>query len=195
MSAPLAPTSRARRTDSIVSRVLLLPAPATTGTRPFTSSTTTAMARARSSASMVTASPVVPMGSSTFVPPSSWKRTRARKASSSSAPSWNGVASAVMEPSKVFMPALIRSGPLAAPEVLDALALPHDTPGRSVHQHLRRPGPRVVGGSHAHPVSPGAHEGVQVVLAGQHQGARPCEHVRGLTHRPHDVHLHVPAAA
>ena len=55
-----------------------VPAPPTTVTRPFASSTTTFTARARSSAVIVTASPVVPMGTSTLVPPSICWRTSAR---------------------------------------------------------------------------------------------------------------------
>ena len=78
ISAASAPTSRTRPIASMVSAVLLLPAPATTGTRPFASSTTTRTARTRSAEVMVTASPVVPQGTRPAVPPASCWRTSAR---------------------------------------------------------------------------------------------------------------------
>ena len=55
----------------MVSRVLLEPAPAMTGTLPAAASTATRTTRARSSTVRVTASPVVPMGINPEVPLSS----------------------------------------------------------------------------------------------------------------------------
>src|SRR5689334_13808193 len=137
---------------SMVFAVLLLPAPATTGTLPFASSTTTRTARACSAAVIVTASPVVPQGTRPAVPPASCWRTSARYASSSSAPPRNGVASAVIEPWSFMAPVTLPSGRLAAPEVLDPLPAANHPRPSSGDQNLRRPGPPVVGAGHAHPV-------------------------------------------
>lgn len=67
--------SNARHFSTIVS-VLLDPAPAMTGTRPATRSTTKRATSSSSSCVIVELSPVVPSGSSASVPASSWKSTR-----------------------------------------------------------------------------------------------------------------------
>src|SRR5215475_7681281 len=143
----------------MVSEVLLLPAPATTGTRALDSSTTTRTARTRSEELIVAASPVVPQGTRPAVPPASCWRTSARYASSSSAPPRNGVASAVIDPWSFMTPATLPSGHLTTPEVLDLLpAADHPRPP-SGDQHLCRPGTPVVGARHAHPVRAGPPDG------------------------------------
>src|SRR5262245_526201 len=82
-------------------RVSLLPAPASTGTRPPASSTVRAITRSCSSALSVALSPVVPHGTSTSIFPSTCRRTSRRRAASSSAPSFlNGVTSATPAPAK-----------------------------------------------------------------------------------------------
>ncbi len=63
---------------SMVAWVELLPAPATTGTRPAATSTASRTARERSAAVIVTASPVVPTGTSPEVPCSSCSAMSAR---------------------------------------------------------------------------------------------------------------------
>src|SRR5689334_3887593 len=179
---------------SMVFAVLLLPAPATTGTLPFASSTTARTARDCSAAVIVTASPVVPHGTRPAVPPASCWRTSARYASSSSAPPRNGVASAVIDPWSFMAPATLPSARLAAPEVLDSLPAanhPRPPPG---HEHLRRPGTPVVGARHAHPVRAGAPDGEKRSGLGQHQASAPAQHVGGLADRPHHVHRPRPTA-
>src|SRR5215469_888761 len=188
MRAASAPTSRTRAIPSMVFEVLLLPAPATTGTLPFASSTTTRTARACSAALIVTASPVVPQGTRPAVPPASCWRTSARYASSSSAPPRNGVASAVIDPWSFMAPATLSSGRLAAPEVLDLLpAADHPRP-LSRDEHLRRAGTAVVGAGHGHPVCTGPPDGEHRAWLGQHQPSVPGQHVGGLADRPNDVH-------
>src|SRR5512144_857962 len=169
----------------MVSAVLLLPAPATTGTRPLASSTTTRTARTFSAAVMVTASPVVPHGTSPAVPPASCWRTSARYASSSSAPPRNGVASAVIEPWSFMAPVTLPSGRLAAPEVLHPLPSADHAGPPPGDQHLGRPGAPVVGAGHAHPVRAGAPDGEQRSRLGEYQAAPAGQHVGGLADRSH----------
>src|SRR4029450_13235722 len=161
----------------MVSAVLLLPAPATTGTRPFASSTTTRTARTFSAAVMVTASPVVPQGTSPALPPASCWRTSARYASSSSAPPRNGVASAVIDPWSFMAPVTLPSGHLAAPEVLHRFpAADHPRPPHG-DQHLRGARTPVVGAGHGHAVRAGAPDGEQRAGLGEHQASGPTQHV------------------
>src|SRR5262245_6122127 len=172
----------------MVSAVLFVPAPATTGTRPFASSTTSFTARVFSAAVIVTASPVVPHGTRPAVPPASCWRTSARYASSSSAPPRNGVASAVIDPWSFMALATLPSGRLTAPEVLDLLpAADHPRPP-SGDQHLCRPGTPVVGARHAHPVRAGPPDGGQRAGLGQPEASLPGQPVGGLADRPHHVH-------
>src|ERR1700759_503627 len=82
----------------MASSVELEPAPAITGTRPLACSTQSSITRACSSWLRVGDSPVVPQGTSPWVPSAICQSTRARKASSSTLPFLNGVTSAVREP-------------------------------------------------------------------------------------------------
>src|SRR5690349_3843830 len=85
----------------MASSVELEPAPAMTGTRPaavFTQSSTTCRC---SSCESVEASPVVPQGTSAWVPFAIWRSTRATKALSSTLPPRNGVTRAGQDPLKV----------------------------------------------------------------------------------------------
>src|SRR5712691_7683171 len=95
---PCAPSAAMARVRSTATRVSLLPAPASTGTSPASSSVM-ATTRFCSSALMVTLSPVVPHGTSTSMRASTCRRTRRRRAASSRAPVLvNGVTSAVPAP-------------------------------------------------------------------------------------------------
>src|SRR5262249_50505367 len=76
------------------------PAPATTGTRPLASSMHHSTTRLCSSWLRVGLSPVVPTGTSPWVPSAICQFTSARKAASSSEPFLKGVTRAVKEPLK-----------------------------------------------------------------------------------------------
>src|SRR5688500_19573180 len=94
--APAAFISFERATAFAVS---LEPAPATTGTRPFTCSTVSSTTRRCSAGLIVTASPVDPHGTRKSIPSAICQSISPRSAFSSSAPSLvNGVTSAVPHP-------------------------------------------------------------------------------------------------
>src|SRR5690349_7255102 len=93
-----APAASAWLDRSIASAVLLEPAPAMTGTRPFASSTQTSTTLLCSAWLSVGLSPVVPTGTRPCVPSAICQLTRSRKAFSSNVPSRNGVTKAVNEP-------------------------------------------------------------------------------------------------
>ena len=85
------------------SLVELDPAPATTGTRLFAVLTQISMIRRCSSWLTVGLSPVVPTGTRPCDPSAICQSTKAEKAFSSTAPSANGVMSAVIEPLSIFV--------------------------------------------------------------------------------------------
>ncbi len=87
------------RDCAIARRVSFDPAPATTGTRPATCSTVISTTRQCSAGVSVTASPVVPQGTTKSMPSVTCHSTNRRSAVSSTAPSpLNGVSNAVPHP-------------------------------------------------------------------------------------------------
>ncbi len=100
----------------MASAVLLEPAPAITGTRPAATSTQTFTTSRCSRWESVGDSPVVPTGTSPFVPSAICHSTNARKAFSSKRPSEvNGVTSAVKEPLNMTSNLLIPLADIWAP--------------------------------------------------------------------------------
>src|SRR5271169_2502644 len=96
---PSTPIAANSRPSAITSAVLYPPAPASTGTRPFASSTVISTTRKCSSCVSVGLSPVVPHGTRKSIPASIWRLISARSVDSSSEPSrQNGVTSAVPVP-------------------------------------------------------------------------------------------------
>src|ERR1700744_3455956 len=90
----------------MASLVELEPAPAITGTRPFASSMHHSTTRLCSSWLNVGLSPVVPTGTSPWVPSEICQFTSERKAASSSEPFLKGVTKAVKEPRNFVLAAL-----------------------------------------------------------------------------------------
>src|SRR5947199_10600672 len=82
------------------------PAPAITGTRPLASSTHHSTTRLCSSWLTVGLAPVVPTGTSPWVPSAICQFTSARNAASSSDPFLNGVTKAVNDPRKCVLAAM-----------------------------------------------------------------------------------------
>src|SRR5207253_5195478 len=76
---------------------------------------------------------------------------------------------------------------LAADQVLERLALPYNVVARTVNQHGRGTGPRVVVRGHHVAVGAGAHDGEEVAGRGLLELAVPGEEVAALAYRPHDV--------
>src|SRR3990172_1972922 len=111
----------------MVLAVLLVPEPATTGTRPAAVSMTILTTRSCSSSLRVTDSPVVPQGTRPLVPLRTWYSTSPRSFSSSTAPSLNGVISATSEPENF------------TPDMLTALLSSHQS---SAVSHQRQRGTR-----------------------------------------------------
>src|SRR5579884_2383638 len=97
-SAPSAPASSAARVSRIASAVALEPVPAMTGTRRRAASTTVRTTAMCSSCVSVADSPVEPQGTSPCTPPAICASTSAASAWWSTAPSRNGVTSAVRQP-------------------------------------------------------------------------------------------------
>src|SRR5579875_3338266 len=97
-SAPSAPTSSAARVSRIASAVALDPVPAMTGTRRRAVSTTVRTTAMCSSCVSVADSPVEPQGTRPCTPPAICASTSAASAWWSTAPSRNGVTSAVRQP-------------------------------------------------------------------------------------------------
>src|ERR1700754_5307472 len=90
----------------MASLVELEPAPATTGTRPLTSSMHHSTTRLCSSWLTVGLSPVVPTGTRPWVPSAICQLTSERNAASSTEPFLNGVTKAVNEPRKFVLVAM-----------------------------------------------------------------------------------------
>ena len=97
-SAASAPSSFTRFTDSMHSWVAFEPAPAMTGTRPRTVSTTARTTSERSWAVRVTPSPVVPQGTMPSVPSASCHSVSSRSERKSTPPSFIGVTMATSDP-------------------------------------------------------------------------------------------------
>src|SRR5580692_8043844 len=123
-STALAPACSACSASSIASLVELEPAPAITGTRPFASSMHHSTTRLCSSWLSVGLSPVVPTGTSPWVPSEICQFTSERKAASSSEPFLKGVTRAVKDP---------RNFVLAAMELLPTLVYGLPTPETVIH--------------------------------------------------------------
>src|SRR5947207_13978517 len=101
---PSAPVSTASSASATACGVLLPPAPARTGTRPFAVRTVISTTRRCSSNESAGFSPVVPHGTRKLIPSPICQSTSFASASSSSAPSvLNGVTSAVPAPLNVVM--------------------------------------------------------------------------------------------
>src|SRR6202012_1302098 len=105
-STALAPAFSACSASSIASLVELEPAPAITGTRPLDSSMHHSTTRLCSSWLSVGLSPVVPTGTSPWVPSEICQFTSERKAASSSEPFLKGVTKAVKEPRNFVLAAM-----------------------------------------------------------------------------------------
>src|SRR4051794_19620665 len=80
-----APTRSAYLTRSIAPAVVIEPTPATTGTRPATAETYSSMTRRCSSGLRLVNSPVVPHGTSPWIPAPTRRSTRVTRAASSTA--------------------------------------------------------------------------------------------------------------
>jgi hypothetical protein len=103
--AALAPARLACCVSSIASAVEFEPVPAMTGTRPETAAMQSSTTRLCSSWLRVGDSPVVPHGTSPFMPSATCHSTSFLKALSSTAPFRNGVTRAVIEPLNMTMSA------------------------------------------------------------------------------------------
>jgi hypothetical protein len=98
MSAALAPAALAWRVRSIASSVEFDPVPAITGTRPFATSMQASTTRLCSAWLRVGDSPVVPQGTTAWVPSLICQSTKDWKLRSSTAAFRNGVINATIEP-------------------------------------------------------------------------------------------------
>src|SRR5579885_634990 len=140
-SAPIASISRA---SSITSAVLYPPAPASTGTLPEASSNVISTTRRCSRRVRVGFSPVVPQGTRKWIPASTWRRTKRRRAGSSRLKSRrNGVTSAVPQPRNLITASQLATAKNRQPN-LPRRSPPSRRPqpagwsGRSAEQHLAK---------------------------------------------------------
>src|SRR5579884_279646 len=138
-SAPIASISRA---SSITSDVLYPPAPASTGTLPEASSNVISTTRRCSRRVRVGFSPVVPQGTRKWIPASTWRRTKRRRAGSSRLKSRrNGVTSAVPQPRNLITASQLATAKYrhpAAPLAPSRRPQPAGCSSRSAEQHLAK---------------------------------------------------------